>query len=586
MGKKIDSKNIKGRKGMKETSAVSNGINNGSKSKKNIDDFFAEALASAKKIGKKKLTPISAQEWKSTHHSIRSITDSYYSRIATTLQSDIYDLPIMPVLDASITRQLAMTLTAYFEDLISETGVWMAVKNLYRKKYGTWLPFYDCEHDDYFNDDINIEDLKFLTWQTLARCKQSEQVPSPYGKAIETIAECAFDFFVDQFESAPSNDTLSFNVADILSHKDYYKLRELCNWLTINNKLTATPYSDIKVQQDTSDLLKTGPDGGDSHFTPGQAFYMATCIAGQQKHVSMLSCRTATIIEQMARDREEYETADILATWLARKPQLYNIVSYESDHLVLSDCLKNELRVTYKSWGDLNVIKNHKSCMTALVRFGDMYWVNGLCVFSDVAHDFEEQIDLRTTETPPYMVKFVNDIIDRHDGRCMFYCRDMNEVSQVMGLPVNDSEGLFNDFDNILLVMDSEGTYHTTPNVCRIFADKDNPFYKAPENEAEETELGNLSLWYICNGDIPTNVAKYISEHDLLPHAMIDMTNQPKERQYSTVRDNLEFLCEFYRVPQVDVEDRDEDDDISKDNNSYEKNYDKLLPDDILDLFK
>ncbi len=47
------------------------------------------------------------------------------------------------------TKQLTCMLTAWFEDIVSETGVWPAFINKHHQMYGKYLPFYSTGTDYY-----------------------------------------------------------------------------------------------------------------------------------------------------------------------------------------------------------------------------------------------------------------------------------------------------------------------------------------------------------------------------------------------------------------------------------------------------
>ena len=94
----------------------------------------------------------------------QTITDSYYLKIcnevkrvfATNRQSFV----LLMYLDKKEIDVLSCFLTSYFEDLIAETNIWNSFITTHKRLYNKQLPFYNL--DDYFEDEINPQDISFL----------------------------------------------------------------------------------------------------------------------------------------------------------------------------------------------------------------------------------------------------------------------------------------------------------------------------------------------------------------------------------------------------------------------------------------
>jgi len=69
--------------------------------------------------------------------------------------------------------ELAAFLVCCFEDVISDLGLWRVFRDEHERMYGKRLPFYDLP-DDYFEEEINFEDVAFLIWYYLT-CKQDPE---------------------------------------------------------------------------------------------------------------------------------------------------------------------------------------------------------------------------------------------------------------------------------------------------------------------------------------------------------------------------------------------------------------------------
>ena len=85
--------------------------------------------------------------------------DIYYTGIANR----IYDILKETKLDSVFAepdnlRIVTMSIAGWFEDVISQNGIWQTFTTECEKTYGRRLPFYDTGNS-YYPDEINIEDV-------------------------------------------------------------------------------------------------------------------------------------------------------------------------------------------------------------------------------------------------------------------------------------------------------------------------------------------------------------------------------------------------------------------------------------------
>lgn len=117
-------------------------------------------------------------------------SDKYYADLATSLKMELMPFIMKTHLPDGALNECAFELTAYLEDLVSGIGVCDAIRKLHRSRYGVWLPFYDCEHEDYLLDNVNIEDMQFIIWQSISRCGISdEMIYSPVSEVVTSMAD-------------------------------------------------------------------------------------------------------------------------------------------------------------------------------------------------------------------------------------------------------------------------------------------------------------------------------------------------------------------------------------------------------------
>ncbi|MDE7032385.1 MAG: DUF3843 family protein, partial [Muribaculaceae bacterium] len=114
-------------------------------------------------------------EWRLTHpQALSCASDRYYVKLVNRLIDRLAVLRI-PNPPADLIKVMALSVAAYLEDLVNDFGVWNAFRNLYSDLYGSMLPFYNCDHEEYLTDNVNPEDLKFIVWQSFVRCGQPDE---------------------------------------------------------------------------------------------------------------------------------------------------------------------------------------------------------------------------------------------------------------------------------------------------------------------------------------------------------------------------------------------------------------------------
>ena len=89
-------------------------------------------------------------------------TDLYYTNLADKVCAIIEDSEYGKLLrNKGDLIYLSLCVTSWFEDVISQLGIWKAFTTECKQRYGTYIPFYDTD-GTYTQDEINLADVKFL----------------------------------------------------------------------------------------------------------------------------------------------------------------------------------------------------------------------------------------------------------------------------------------------------------------------------------------------------------------------------------------------------------------------------------------
>ena len=164
---------------------------------------------------------IFTQDWMAKHpYEKPDEVDLYYTELANeiyhALDEACFTHNFKNVEDA---KQLALSIAAYFEDILSDTGIWKTFTTECVKRYGCHIPFYEHEAKyinssltgndvPYDADEINFADIKFLLWHHYQQSSYvQEAVPCIFG-TLELAAKMVYDILDKEYETAPENERL------------------------------------------------------------------------------------------------------------------------------------------------------------------------------------------------------------------------------------------------------------------------------------------------------------------------------------------------------------------------------------------
>ena len=164
---------------------------------------------------------IFTQDWMAKHpYEKPDEVDQYYTELANeiyhALDEACFTHNFKNVEDA---KQLALSIASYFEDILSDTGIWKTFTTECVKRYGCHIPFYEHEAKyinssltgndvPYDADEINFADIKFLLWHHYQQSSYvQEAVPCIFG-TLELAAKMVYDILDKEYETAPENGRL------------------------------------------------------------------------------------------------------------------------------------------------------------------------------------------------------------------------------------------------------------------------------------------------------------------------------------------------------------------------------------------
>ena len=189
-----------------------------------------------------------------------TVTDNYYLRISNEVKKVFarskYLFIIQRYINDDEINILSCFLTSYFEDIISETNIWNSFVNMHKRLYKKPLPFYNT--DEYYEEEINHQDVRFLIWYFL-NAFQDETYVEPINRFIFDLADEIMEVFDKAWDDAPENDYLKTFYQIDENEEDYYVVRNMIETILFGTYLF---YPDTlqKLSQYVIELLDEASD--------------------------------------------------------------------------------------------------------------------------------------------------------------------------------------------------------------------------------------------------------------------------------------------------------------------------------------
>jgi len=180
--------------------------------------------------------PVTMNDWLNFHpYPQHSDADSYFLKLCNQLLKENIDQPLLlDTLNWEEYKDLTCVLVCYFEDITSETNIWRSFITEHKRLYGKYLPFHDTTVD-YYDDEINPQDIKFLVWHFISMQYEGRMI-NPLHDFISSFSINTFKLLESEYETAPHNNPLK-DFLVVPTHKDVYNTRAIMEFLTLNSYL-------------------------------------------------------------------------------------------------------------------------------------------------------------------------------------------------------------------------------------------------------------------------------------------------------------------------------------------------------------
>ena len=491
----------------------------------------------------KKIYP---KKWLELHpYKQTNSVDQYYVGIANEIHKRLYSSTIADAFEEEENiRYTSLCLAAWFEDVISQTGIWQAFTAECRKRYGAYLPFYPIK-GDYFPDEINLEDIRFLLWHHIQYLCRGISAINPENPGIEQTAQEIYGLLAEEYETAPENERMQeFLYHSAMGEEDFFHYREILDWFHYQC------YFNIENVAQCRDEAERLLD--DEKITPEMAETLIYATRTSLTFKGRRNLLSLTSPEWLALIGKAHPEHQLWGKVKARENSCYLLEKEDDEFLYVKDLCsedEGEFKITKKSL-NLSAIRSREvgksTLICELIYFGNTWWQCGMLLENKYDQKMAEYVDDLTKQKEKTNEKAAfHDFIKASGGKSFVFCQSQEEISDFLLNKMG--YGLKEDLDiprihtetGAMLMANSHTGLHIQFKLCECIKSPDNPYYN--KEEAEKN-----AIMFIVNPDvIPYQLSCILQDEGMLPDAYLNSL-QGKEYGQEFIRKNAHFLTDYF----------------------------------------
>ncbi|MBO4739339.1 MAG: DUF3843 family protein [Bacteroidales bacterium] len=491
----------------------------------------------------KKIYPI---EWKHSHpKKMATKTDRYYTDIANKVLNILSISKFETILpNADLLRDMALSLTLWFEDICSNLGFWKVATETFQKRYGKPLPFYDTS--EYYQGEPNPQDIQLLLWDML-QAWQDDEFINPESSNIILVAKEIYKLFQQEYEYAPETQEMQQYLANPLIGVDYWQTRQVIEWLSTFG------YFNMRSQTSRATILAKILEESNESEDDDEEYYQPLIYSVSISHTfndrhNLLSITTPEWLSAAINRPFTLDT-----TYLKNK--LYSIGKLSDTTLQLQDeTNKNIFPIEIDSFTSkwFKEYKNKQGCLIScgIVKFNEKYYQCGMLI-SDIhskdnilkdiqEQEYNHQIGITNNELfkrvsngmPILFMKGVKETMDFYTKKVKFK-KTIELEHQVKNLIYNYAE----NHPIAIMGTKDQGFLTITSNVPAINA-PNNPYYNA--DFAKKHAL----CFFIDPNVIDYEAACLLSQLGYLSDATIS-SSKGYEYGRNLLQNNAQFVLDY-----------------------------------------
>lgn len=498
---------------------------------------------------------ITTSEYQALHpKGVVAASDPYFATLANKIfRALLAEKLIKNDFDELFLRKIALKSASYLEDTVSKWGLFDGFRKLNTEICGKQLPFYTIT-EDYYTDEINIEDVQFLVWSTLQEnviINGENFVVNPDNPMIMFLSSLVYEMLDEEYETAPENDNIRLLLHEI-DIEDFIAFRRLLEWLCYNSYLsTFRAIETIESLKVTIRKKFIRNINYVKHFNYLVESNGVLCYACTPLSVKALDWfRSITTNARMLE-----RTKDLTF----RAFQRYKIKGSDDSFIYLESFSedKKEISLARKSIDKLNInhtrefSKGNDIVQTSLVFYDNIWQINGISVFGKMTEKIQAEEDQKVEEKKFYKetsFKNYQDILKHNRNKEIAFFKNSADLEKFWKKVFSDASNIddfiknhpYKNENNLVLFCHPKNDAVIMPDIAKCINYPGNELYQSHDSENEGLSLltGGFSA--------PLEFLEFIIHNNYIPDAHINSLKSP-ERGKMIIQENKWFIVRFFQ---------------------------------------
>ena len=472
---------------------------------------------------------------------VSSPTDADYVRIAKAVFDMLQYVSFCAERSDEEMKRMAIRLTLYFEDMVSEIGLWHSFVQKHQQLYGKPLPFYHVEKN-YTPDEPHIEDIQFLLWDSTLDDEYSDTLINPENEALAYAARTVYAYFMELFEDTPINDDLYDFFHEARFTDNFYEVRQVLKWYFFDCYLTSGRFQESTFDEALDyqiDLCRGNRQIAQSAAEASIAF---------RYQVGPLALKPQEWLAALLTIHGHADMAANVATIVAKELEPYVLEHYDRQTVTLCN-VDDELmtvRRTEYFHVQTTLLKSPdtEGCVGSYARYNGEWYLNGMNSWGDILRLIPEYKKERDIERNANFRDIVADARSRLNKEKIFFFERKEEyerfLEEELKMPKGSKAPLPEKTKNIILYIPSieEGKLCTIMDCAEYIKHKDNPMYDKEKSKSHFL-ISDIE-------QVPGEFIRYAIANNLMPDFALN-SNRGYARGRQLAQDNLDFLARTLR---------------------------------------
>ncbi len=464
----------------------------------------------------------------------QSSADVYYVQLANKIFEVFQttklglDLPIEDIKD------IACATTAYFEDVISGIGLFKTFTRKHRELSGSPLPFYTINEDEYFEDEINEADIRFLLWHYLQQTqgKKNHSVMNPDNPSIHLVALKILLIFEKEYETAPENEQFKKYFTPECRYNEYFALRQAMQWLQWNSYLFY--HQDLELSEILNEIKKSDVTNDNAD---AEIYNVRDSFVHNQPSPLLAMYPNEWLSEIITPSHPDY---DLIRSIGRKKEGIYQFTGEIENYYCFRNLkTKEEIKATKDSIPENAPLKaNQTIATTGFIRFNNEWWMTGAMA----TYSYTDELEEKSSKNNDIPEEIYAEILNKTGNETLHYLGNKAELfkffENVLETDIHPENESFDDAKNLLAFIAPSGI-SIYPDICDYIKDERNPFYNEKMAKAEAFSL------YTNIYDHPVELVWTLHNRQLLPDAQLkSLVNE--ERGKELIQGNAQFIMRYF----------------------------------------